>query len=115
MRKTQTPVFVETSYGSMEFKTPKAAEEFRRSVCYWDFLTVEQAPNTLHEAVELYKAREIGGIPEVLAVFRERRASAERHEIARQQRYAIARLAPRDSYEYRTHFDQSHPGYLYGW
>lgn len=116
MRKTQTPapIVVETIYGTMEFADLAEGFVFRETVCAQPWFPHEERPRNVQQAVEMHLAYQEGGITEVRALLRERRQAARDWEIAREQRYAMARLAPRDSYEYRTHFDMSHPGYLWG-
>ena len=117
-RKTE-PVAYETIYGWMEFKSLKKAEEFKAKICSWAGFTVETAPDTIQEAVEYHKAYEAGGFEEVYALIRtrssERKIRADIARAERETRYHLASLAPRDSIFYKEHFQESYPGYKYGW
>ena len=117
-RKTE-PVAYETIYGWMEFKSLKKAEEFKAKICSWAGFTAATAPSTIQEAVEFHKTYEHGGIPAVYTLIREKQAelrSAVRlAEAERRTRYHLASLAPRDSIFYKEHFQESYPGYKYGW
>lgn len=113
-RKTE-PVAYETIYGWMEFPSLKKAEEFKKSICSWEGFTVETAPGSIQEAVEYHLAMEKVGIIEVYALLREKRERIERAQSERRLRYHLAKLAPRDSIFYKEHYDESYPGYKYGW
>lgn len=114
MSRKPEPIAVETRYGWMEFKSAKAAAEFKKAICSWEGFTVETAPNTLEEAVEFHLAYERGGVAEVLAVIRHKEHLHELCEAERRTRYLLASLAPRESALHKEHFEMSHPGYRYG-
>ena len=112
-------VVYETVYGTMKFPSKKKAEEFKKIICSWEGFTVITAPNTIEEAVKYHMAMEKVGITEVYTLMREReaeiRAAMRMAESERRLRYDLARLAPRDSMFYKEHYDQSYPGYRWGW
>lgn len=112
---TSKSVVYETVYGTMKFPSKKKAEEFKKTICSWEGFTVDTAPDTIEEAVKYHLAMEKVGITEVYALLREKRERIERAESERRLRYHLASLAPRDSTFYKEHYDQSHPGYRYGW
>lgn len=109
------PVSIETRYGWMEFKSQEEAAEFKKIICSWEGFTVETAPSTIQEAVEYHLAYEKGGVQEVYAVIRHKEHLKAMYESERRTRYMLASLAPRESVFYKEHYEQSYPGYKYGW
>jgi len=122
---------VQTPYGTMKFKSARAADDFYCTIRTWrEFHTRPEGwralPISLEEAVTYHLAYTTGGFEEVEKVFAICTASSHKADVARAQadaerraasetRYAIASLAPRDSALYREHFDMSYPGYKWGW
>ena len=117
----------------VEIKGTKGSMKFRSHMAGWEFTTkIEQWPGfatkqmlTREEAVDYHLAYCEGGVPAVLAQEQllltrkhtEAMAEAQRKalfELEKQHRYAMAAMAPRDSHEYRTHYDSWHPGYRWG-
>ena len=119
MTRKSEPVAYETIYGWMEFPSIKKAEEFKARICSWEGFTAATAPNTIQEAVEYHKTYEHGGFPAVYALIREKQAelrlAVQIAEAERRTRYALAALAPKDSTFYKEHYQESYPGYRYGW
>jgi hypothetical protein len=121
---------VETTRGTMKFKTQKQAYDFFCTIGTWgEFRAREEGwramPCSLTQAVEYHLAYTQGGFEEVEKVYAERFAAS----IVRQQeqarlkalyapekelRYAVAALAPRDSELYLSHYSMSHPSYRWG-
>ena len=110
--------------GSMTFRSHMAAWEFRTKIESWPgFLT--RPPHTREEAVDYHLAYCRGGAEAVWALEREITARERAEELAaihrkavyeaeKRMRYAMARMAPRDSDEYRSHYDMWHPDYKWG-
>lgn len=119
MTRKSKPVAYETIYGWMEFKSIEKAEAFKAKICSWEGFTAATAPRTIQEAVEYHKTYEHGGIPAVYTLIREKQAeqrlAVQIAEAERRTRYHLASLAPRDSVFYKEHFQESYPGYKYGW
>ena len=121
---------VETPYGSMKFKSQKAAGEFYDAIRSWgEFETRPEGwralPSSLTKAVAYHLAYTTGGFAEVEKVFEAemdawsewyvaRKAAEDQHRETSAVRYAIASLAPKDSILYREHYDMSYPGYKWG-
>lgn len=112
------------SKGSMWFRSHDAAWEFTSKIEAWAGFSSRQLL-TREEAVDYHLAYCEGGATAVLAMEAARTARiqaetmAELHrktlaEADRQHRYAMASMMPKDSTEYRTHFDSWHPGYKWG-
>ena len=110
--------------GSMSFRSHMAAWEFTTKIEQWPGFSTRQLL-TREEAVEYHLAYCEGGIPAVLAVEAERTARLqaealrEAHlksviEQEKRHRYAMASLMPKESHEYRMHFDSWHPSFLWG-
>ena len=108
------PVSVESRYGWMEFESQAKAEEFRRTICSWAGFTADTAPATVAQAVEYHLAYTKGGFSEVYACIRHREYLHAVAEAKRDLQYQLAKLAPRDSELYRSHFCQDHPSYRWG-
>ena len=135
---------VETPYGSMKFKSQKAAAEFYYAIRSWgEFKTRPEGwraqPYSLTKAVAYHLAYTTGGFEEVEKVYeaemvawdewdaartvtdaQRREAVSARYAFAQRReavsaRYAFASLAPKDSVLYREHYDMSYPGYKWGW
>ena len=122
---------VETPYGSMKFKSQKAAAEFYYAIRSWgEFETRPEGwrarPCSLTTAVAYHLAYTTGGFAEVEKVYASEMVAWEaweaastvaeaQHREAVAVRYAIASLAPKDSILYREHHDMSYPGYKWGW
>ena len=121
---------VETTRGTMKFKTQKEAYEFFCTIREWrEFHTREEGyramPHDLTTAVEYHLAYMEGGFEEVEKIYEARVAKSRirekeekeakeywRHES--ELRYAVAALAPRDSDLYLSHYSMSHPSYRWG-
>lgn len=71
-RKSTETVTVRTMYGTMEFESFAACEQFRKTIASWEGFTRSTAPQSGHEAVEYHLAYVAGGFPEVYAVIRHR-------------------------------------------
>jgi len=110
--------------GSMTFRSHMAAWEFRTKIESWPGFATKQ-DLTREEAVDYHLAYCRGGAAAVLEQERiliarkhtEAMAEAQRralYEMEKQQRYAMARMAPRDSDLYRSHYDMWHPSYRWG-
>ncbi len=110
--------------GSMSFRSHMAAWEFATKIEQWPGFATKQML-TREEAVDYHLAYCEGGVPAVLALEQilitrkhtEAMAEAQRraiYEMEKQQRYAMARMAPRDSDLYRSHYDMWHPEYKWG-
>lgn len=110
--------------GTKYFASFDKSWEFMRKIEAWPGWSV-RPPITREEAVDYHLSYERGGIPAVLeletrlytielAKKRREMAIALELKIEKEHRYAMARLAPRDSHEYRVHFDSWHPGYKWG-
>ena len=122
---------VETPYGSMKFKSQKAAGEFYDAIRSWgEFKTRPEGwcaqPSSLTKAVTYHLAYTTGGFEEVEKVYEAEMVAWAEWDAARidvevgrreaaSARYAIASLAPKDSVLYREHYDMSYPGYKWGW
>ncbi len=110
--------------GTKSFRGFDESWVFMRKIEAWAGWSVHP-PINREEAVDYQLTYERGGIPAVLELEQELYAQAlteKRREMAialevkmeREHRYAMARLAPRDSHEYRMHFDSWHPEYRWG-
>lgn len=117
-------VEIKGTKGSMKFRSHMAAWEFATKIEQWPGFATKQML-TREEAVDYHLAYCEGGVPAVLALEQilitrkhtEAMAEAQRkavYELEKQQRYAMARMAPRDSDLYRTHYDMWHPEYRWG-
>ena len=110
--------------GSKSFRSHMAGWEFATKIEQWQGFATRQLL-TREEAVDYHLAYCEGGVPAVLAQEQiliarkhaEAMAEAQRkafYELEKQQRYARAAMAPRDSEEYRTHYDSWHPEFRWG-
>jgi len=110
--------------GTMSFGSFDKSWKFMRTIEGWSGWST-RPPITREEAVDYKLSYERGGVPAVLALEAElyaRDLAEKRREVAialelkmeKEHRYAMARLAPRDSHEYRMHFDSGHPLYKWG-
>ena len=122
---------VETPYGSMKFKSQKAAGEFYDAIRSWgEFKTRPEGwraqPSSLTKAVTYHLAYTTGGFAEVEKVYEAEMVAWDEWDAARtvadaqrreavSARYAFASLASKDSVLYREHHDMSYPGYKWGW
>lgn len=122
---------VETTRGTMKFKTQKQAYEFFCTIREWrEFHTREEGwramPHSLTTAVEYHLAYTTGGFEEVEKIYearviksrireKEEAAAKEAYRPELELRYAVAALAPRDSELYLSHYSMSHPSYKWGY
>ena len=117
-------VKIESSRGSMSFRSHAASWEFTTKIEQWAGFPTSQWL-TREEAVEYHLAYCEGGVPAVMAVYAARiarleaEAMAEAHrkavyEVEKQHRYAMASMMPKESHEYRSHFDSWYPYFKWG-
>lgn len=117
-------VKIKGELGVKHFASFDKSWEFMRKIEAWSGWST-RPPITREEAVDYHLTYESGGIPAVLAREAElyaRDLAEKRREMAialelkmeKEHRYAMARLAPRDSHEWRMHFDSWHPLYKWG-
>jgi hypothetical protein len=117
-------VKIKGTLGVKHFASFDKSWEFMRKIEAWSGWST-RPPSTREEAVDYHLIYERGGIPAVLALEAElyardlvekRRSMAIALEVKmeKEHRYAMARLAPRDSDEWRMHFDSWHPCYKWG-
>ncbi len=66
-------VEIETTYGTMTFKTRAEAFKFVETIASWAGFTKKTRPTSVEQAVEYHLAYVEGGFPEVRRVMRERR------------------------------------------
>jgi hypothetical protein len=110
MSKTVTII---TKSGEMKFPSKEAAWEFFSKIGTFQGFTKEIYPRNIEEAVEYHLTYERSGLEGVLAMIRhaEQMRAMEIH--AREIRRVAAASAPRDSHEYRSHFDSTYSGYTW--
>jgi hypothetical protein len=110
MSKTFT---VTTRAGDMTFASKREAYEFFFKIGTFKGFTKEIYPRNVEEAVEYHLAYERSGLEGVLAMIRhaEEMRAMEKH--AREIRRVAAASAPRDSHEFRSHFDDSYTHYTW--
>jgi len=117
-------VKIKGELGVKHFASFDKSWEFMRKIEAWSGWST-RPPITREEAVDYHLAYESGGIPAVLVRESElyaRDLAEKRRDMAialelrmeKEHRYAMARLAPRDSHEWRMHFDSWHPLYKWG-
>jgi hypothetical protein len=123
-KEKQMSVKIKGTLGVKHFASFDKSWEFMRKIEAWPCWTC-RAPITREEAVDYHLAYESGGIPAVyrleaeiyareLAEKRRMEAISLEIKMEKEHRYAMARLAPRDSHEWRMHFDMWHPMYKWG-
>ena len=110
MRKTVT---ITTKSGEMKFPSKEAAWEFFSKIGTFRGFTKEIYPRNVEEAVEYHLTYERSGLEGVYARIRhveEMKAMAKHASVIRR---SVAALHPRDSHEFRSHFDSTYSGYTW--
>lgn len=111
MSKVSKTVTYTTKSGAMSFAGKEAAWDFFTKISSFSGFTKASAPRNVEEAVEYHLTFERSGLEGVYAVIRhvEEMKAAAKH--ASEIRRSMAALAPRDSHEFRSHFDSTYSGY----
>ena len=112
--RKEPPMVVSTELGTMTFSPRSKAYEFFEAISGWPGFTNEMRPRTIAAAVEYHLAYERGGVEAVYERYRARALEDTVYEMAKRTRYELSRMAPRDSHEYRSHYDSWYPSYKWG-
>ena len=110
MSKTYT---VTTSSGEMTFASKREAYEFFFKIGTFKGFTKEIYPRNVEEAVEYHLAYERSGLEGVYAMIRHAEEMRAMLKHASAIRRSVAALHPRDSHEFRSHFDSTYSGYTW--
>jgi hypothetical protein len=109
---TKTVTFT-TRLGQMAFADKATAWDFFKKIGTFKGFTKEIYPRNIEEAVEYHLTYERSGLEGVYAMIRhaEEMKAAAKHASA--IRRSVAALHPRDSHEFRSHFDSTYSGYTW--
>lgn len=102
-----------TKFGGMSFADRETAWDFLMTILTFPGFSKDSAPRNVEEAVEYHLTFERSGLEGVYARIRhieEMNAMAKHASVIRR---AVAASAPRDSHEFRSHFDSTYSGYTW--
>ena len=113
MSKKIKTVTVTTKFGEMTFADKATAWDFLMTILTFPGFSKDSAPRNVEEAVEYHLTFERSGLEGVYARIRhiEKMSAMSKH--SRDIRRSVAALHPRDSHEFRSHFDSSYSGYTW--
>jgi hypothetical protein len=102
-----------TKSGGMSFSSKEVAWDFLSKIGTFQGFTKEIYPRNIEEAVEYHLTYERSGLEGVFAMIRHAEQMRAMAKHASEIRRVAAASAPRDSHEYRSHFDSTYSGYTW--
>jgi|688.fasta_scaffold266471_6 hypothetical protein len=102
-----------TKSGEMTFASKESAWDFLSKIGTFQGFTKEIYPRNIEEAVEYHLTYERSGLEGVFAMIRHAEQMRAMAKHAAEIRRVAAASAPRDSHEFRSHFDSTYSGYTW--